>query len=100
MKHTLITNVWRKPIEGKVSQAFPDEFGQDSLCAKEIEVFVFEEAPEIDSVGASGKIQRMKGYKSSYKVRFGSYRIGLTVEEDTIVFERALHRKDIYRFFS
>jgi len=66
---------------------------------KAIEVFVFEEAPKIDSVGASGKIQRMKGYKSSYKVRFGSYRIGLTVEEDTRVFERALHRKDIYRFF-
>jgi mRNA interferase RelE/StbE len=64
-----------------------------------IEVFAFEEAPKIDSVGASGKIQRMKGYQSSYKVRFGSYRIGLTIEEDTLVFERALHRKDIYRFF-
>lgn len=97
MKQSPITNVWRKPIEGKISQTFLVGFGQDSVWIKE--VFVFEEVPKLDSVGASGKIQRMKGYKSSYKVRFGSYRIGLTVEEDTIVFERALHRKDIYRFF-
>jgi len=66
---------------------------------KAIENFIFEEVSRLDSVGASGKIERMKGYKSCYKARFGSYRIGLTVEDDTITFERALHRKDIYRVF-
>ena len=64
-----------------------------------IEIFAFEDLPKLTSMAASGKIERMKGYKSCYKVRFGSYRIGLSLEGDTIVFERALHRKDIYRFF-
>ena len=35
---------------------------------KTIEAFVFNEAPKMESVGVSGKIERMKGYKSSYKV--------------------------------
>jgi mRNA interferase RelE/StbE len=66
---------------------------------KVIENFVFKEVPALDSLEASGKIERMKGYRSCYKVRFGSYRIGLTAREDIVIFERALHRKDIYRFF-
>ena len=41
----------------------------------------------------------MKGYRLYYKVRFGSYRIGLKIEKDTVILERALHRKDIYRYF-
>jgi mRNA interferase RelE/StbE len=41
----------------------------------------------------------MKGYPSYYKVRFGSYRIGFKMENDRVILERALHRKDIYRHF-
>ncbi len=46
-----------------------------------------------------GIVEQMKGYPSYYKVRFGSYRIGIKIENDTIILERALHRKDIYRYF-
>lgn len=66
---------------------------------KRIERFVFEESPALQSLGESGKIEHLKGYKSCYKVRFGAYRVGLRVEDETIVFERVLHRKEIYRFF-
>ena len=41
----------------------------------------------------------MKGYPSYYKIRFGQYSIGLKTKEDRIILERALHRKDIYRYF-
>lgn len=39
------------------------------------------------------------GFRSYFKVRFGSYRIGLKVENGTVILERALHRKDIYRYY-
>lgn len=64
-----------------------------------IETFVFQELPEANSVSDVGIIEQMRGYRSYYKARFGSYRIGLKVEKDTVIFERALHRKDIYRYF-
>jgi mRNA interferase RelE/StbE len=64
-----------------------------------IEKLVFETFPNADSIHDIGVIEQMKGYPSFYKVRFGSYRIGLRIEKDKAVFERALHRRDIYRHF-
>lgn len=66
---------------------------------KSVEKFVFEEAPKLNALGESGKIEQMKGYKAYYKVRFGSYRVGLKAEADQVSFERVLHRKEIYRYF-
>jgi mRNA-degrading endonuclease RelE of RelBE toxin-antitoxin system len=36
---------------------------------KAIEKFVLEEAPRLNSLSESGRVERMKGHKSSYKVR-------------------------------
>ena len=66
---------------------------------KAVEKFVFEEAAKLNALGESGKIEQMKGYKAYYKVRFGSYRVGLKAEADEVSFERVLHRKEIYRYF-
>lgn len=65
----------------------------------DIEIFALEEVPQLSSIAQSGKIEKLKGYTNYYRVRFGSYRVGLRVEGDTVIFERALHRKEIYRFF-
>ena len=64
-----------------------------------IESFVFKELPKANSVFVLGNIEQMKGYPSCYKIRFGQYRIGLKMEDDIVILERALHRKDIYRYF-
>ena len=64
-----------------------------------IEKFVFEDLPGADFIYEVGVIEQMRGYRSYYKARFGSYRIGLKIEKEKAIFERALHRKDIYRFF-
>ncbi len=40
-----------------------------------------------------------KGESSYYRIRFGDYRIGIKIEDDLVIFIRALHRKDIYRYF-
>ena len=34
-----------------------------------------------------------------YRIRLGDYRIGLIIEDNTIVFVRLLHRSEIYRYF-
>lgn len=64
-----------------------------------IEKFVFDELPEAKFLSELGNVEHMKGYPSYYKVRFGQYRIGIKVENDRVILERALHRKDIYRYF-
>ena len=64
-----------------------------------IENFVFEKLPTANSIFEVGNVEQMKGYSSYYKIRFGSYRIGLKIENDIVILERALHRKDIYRYF-
>ena len=64
-----------------------------------MEKFVFQEIPEANSIGELRKVEQLKGYASYHKIRFGTYRIGLKLENETVILERALHRKDIYRFF-
>ena len=64
-----------------------------------MEHFVFEDLLRANSIFELGTVEKMKGFPSYYKVRFSSYRIGLRVESDTVILERALHRKDIYRYF-
>ena len=48
-----------------------------------------------------GYIEKMTGYADKYKIRIGSYRIGLTINktEKLIVCQRIAHRKDIYNIF-
>jgi len=64
-----------------------------------IEHFVFDELPAIAQIELSGKIEKMKGYDDNYKVRFGSYRVGLFIQEDNIYIKLVMHRKDIYNYF-
>jgi len=48
-----------------------------------------------------GYLERMTGYPNKYKIRIGSYRIGLTIDKQNrlIICQRIAHRKDIYRIF-
>jgi len=44
-------------------------------------------------------LKKLKGKGGYYRIRLGNYRIGIKIEDDLVVFIRALHRKDIYRYF-
>ena len=55
-----------------------------------------ERAPEIAAVAVAA---RLKGVGQHYRIRVGEYRIGLSMEGDTAVVTRFLHRRDIYRHF-
>lgn len=64
-----------------------------------IEKFVFEYAHSLTSIFDSRKVEAMHGFPTYYKIRFGSYRVGLRIIDKKVTFERVLHRKDIYRYF-
>ena len=84
--------VYRKRFLKKLSK-IPSE------ARSKIEDFVFKDLRQANSLSEIGVIEKLKGYPSFFKVRFGSYRVGLRKENDTIILEKALHRKDIYRYF-
>ena len=48
-----------------------------------------------------GYLEHMTGYPDKYKIRIGSYRMGITVDKRNhlIICQRIAHRKDIYRIF-
>jgi mRNA interferase RelE/StbE len=44
-------------------------------------------------------LKKLTGYKIFYRIRLGNYRIGLVIEDKTIVFAAFDHRSDIYKYF-
>ncbi len=57
---------------------------------------------EVEAAGDIMKISSLKKLKaegSYYRIRVGSYRIGLVIENDTVIFVRILNRGEIYRYF-
>ena len=66
---------------------------------QEIENFVFQELPKSKWIGDLHKFEKMKGYINCYKARFGSYRVGVVINDNTIELKRVMDRKNIYKFF-
>jgi mRNA interferase RelE/StbE len=44
-------------------------------------------------------IKKLKSAGNEFRVKTGSFRIGFTFADNTILFKRFLHRIDIYLFF-
>jgi mRNA interferase RelE/StbE len=44
-------------------------------------------------------LKKMSSSGNHFRIRVGDYRIGLTLEEEVVVFARCLHRRDLYRYF-
>jgi len=65
------------------------------LCKKAIE-----DVELAETTSRITNLKKFKGERGYYRIRFGNYRIGLKIEDDLVIFIRALHRKDIYRYFS
>jgi mRNA interferase RelE/StbE len=64
-----------------------------------IEIFAFETIVKSGSLSEIRKCEKLKGHQKYYKVRFGDYRLGLKQEGETLILERVLHRKDIYKYY-
>jgi mRNA interferase RelE/StbE len=57
------------------------------------------EVKRAKSVHEIKNVKKLKGYDMFYRIRFGMYRIGLEIKDNTVIFTRCLHRKDMYRYF-
>ncbi|MFN6562348.1 MAG: type II toxin-antitoxin system RelE family toxin [Nostoc sp. ChiSLP01] len=64
-----------------------------------IKTLAFEEVPQILTFEEITNLKKLQGYENAYRIRVGDYRIGLIFDGETVLFQRVLHRKDIYRYF-
>ena len=56
----------------------------------------FEHAKELTEIS---NLKKLKGHKNYYRVRLGDYRIGLVVQNNSVIFAAIDHRSDIYKYF-
>lgn len=47
------------------------------------------------------ELRKLKGYKKDiyYRIKVDTYRIGITIEKNNVIFHKCLSRKDFYKFF-
>lgn len=60
---------------------------------------VIEEVEAADSLGEIANLEKLEGYKNAFRIRIGNYLLGCLCDDETVVFARFLHRKDIYKQF-
>ena len=58
---------------------------------------VIKEVEKAKNLSVVGNLKKLE--KNHFRIRVGDYRLGVMLEEKVMVFVRALHRKEIYRYF-
>ncbi len=87
-------------MEISINKTFLKELSQIPLNQREkIEQFIFTDASEYKNIQDIPNCVKLKGYNNFYRIRFGNYRAGLKFENNTMTFERIMHRKDIYKYY-
>lgn len=84
--------------------AFRERFARDLKVVRDKRLLqrvkeTIEAVEQADSLGDLPNLKKLKGEKNYFRLRVGDYRIGVAVEENTLVFVRCLNRKDIYKYF-
>jgi mRNA interferase RelE/StbE len=87
-----------------VKTAFRESFTRDLKGVRDKKLLLrikesIEAVERADSLSALPNLKKLKGAKSYFRLKLGDYRIGLALEDDTVVFVRFLDRKDIYKYF-
>lgn len=67
------------------------------LCSHVQEII--QEVANTESFYKIKNLKKLKAKGNYYRIRLGDYRIGLKIEEGTVIFVRFLHRNEIYRYF-
>ena len=66
---------------------------------KEQIVGVISSCEKASSIQAVANLKKLKTFKNFYRIRIDDYRIGLSIENETVVFVSFYHRREFYRFF-
>lgn len=83
---------------------FRRSFKKDLVKIKDSKVLsriqnVIEEIQEAENLNQVSQLKKLRGESNYYRIRVGSYRMGIKVGEGVVLFIRILHRKEIYRYF-
>ncbi|MBN2789434.1 MAG: type II toxin-antitoxin system RelE/ParE family toxin [Candidatus Delongbacteria bacterium] len=83
---------------------FETSFAKDLKNINDSKVFskvkdLIAEVKQADNLADINNVKKLHGSKDYFRIRLGNYRIGFELSEDTIIFVRILHRKDIYKRF-
>ena len=83
---------------------FLEKFGKDLDSIRNAKIqqriaLVIEEIENAKKLSDIKNLKKMKGYAISYRIRIGSYRLGLYFENETVELARVVLRKDIYKYF-
>ena len=83
---------------------FKESFARDLKTLKDKTLLgrirtLIEDVEKANTLADIAGLKKLRGGGTYYRVRLGDYRIGLALEEDVIVFVRALHRREVYRYF-
>ena len=60
---------------------------------------VIENVGSAQSIESISSLKKLVGHKAAYRIRAGNYRIGVFIEQNTVIFAAFDHRKDIYKRF-
>jgi mRNA interferase RelE/StbE len=69
----------------------------DALRGKLSEVM--QKVKNANTIREIPNLKKLTGYTSAYRIRMGTYRIGLHIKGGTVIFADFDHRKDIYSRF-
>ena len=72
---------------------------KNTLIYPKLKLLAFKTIPKCQNITEIKNIKKIKGSDNAYRIRIGDYRIGIFVENDTVIFSRVLHRKEAYRYF-
>jgi mRNA interferase RelE/StbE len=87
-----------------VKVEFRDSFAKDLKGIKEKGLLsrvreIIEAVEKTNSLAELPNLKKLRGGGNYFRVRVGDYRVGVALENDTVVFVRVLNRKDIYKHF-
>jgi len=60
---------------------------------------VIDEVKVATTISSLTALKKLRGYETYYRIRLGDYRIGIEVSDESVIFVRFLHRREVYRFF-
>ena len=60
---------------------------------------IIQEVIASESMQGFTNLKKLKGYKNSYRIRLGNYRIGIVIDDKIVIFAAFDHRSDIYKYF-
>jgi len=84
----------------KIERSFEKDFNKllDKALSKSI-LSAIENVSSAENVESILNLKKLSVHKTAYRIRSGNYRIGVFIEDDTVVFAAFDHRKDIYKHF-